>query len=189
MRVVAGTRKGHPLLAVPGKDTRPTVDKVKESIFNMIGPYFDGGVALDLYAGTGGLGIEALSRGMDCCIFVDSNGKAIQVIKENLKSTHLQEQAEVYRNDANRALSVLSKREIKFDLVLLDPPYARQTLESQIAIMDLHGLLSPRGMIVAEHDAKDVLADAIGNVKKVKEATYGITTITIYTYDKGERSG
>lgn len=187
MRVVAGLRKGHPLQAVPGKDTRPTVDKVKESLFSMIGPFFDGGLALDLYAGTGGLGIEALSRGMDRCIFVDSNGKAIQVVKENLKSTRFQEQAEVYRNDANRALAVLSKRGLQFDLVFLDPPYARQTIESQIAIMDVHRILSPKAIVVAEHDASDILAEEIGDLRKQKEATYGITTISIYTYDKGER--
>jgi 16S rRNA (guanine966-N2)-methyltransferase len=187
MRVVAGTRKGHPLLAVPGKNTRPTVDKVKESIFNIIGPYFDGGLALDLYAGTGGLGIEALSRGVDRCIFVDNNGKAIQVVKENLKSTRFLEQAEVYRNDANRALAILCKRGLKFDLVFLDPPYATQTIESQLAILESNGLLSPQAIVVAEHDASDALKDEIGELRKIKESTYGNTTISIYTYDKGER--
>ncbi|MDG0961887.1 RsmD family RNA methyltransferase, partial [Bacillus paranthracis] len=78
MRVVSGKCKGHPLKAVPGNTTRPTTDKVKESIFNMIGPYFDGGVALDLFGGSGGLGIEAISRGIDKAIFVDRDNKAIK---------------------------------------------------------------------------------------------------------------
>ncbi|GEN34154.1 MULTISPECIES: 16S rRNA (guanine(966)-N(2))-methyltransferase RsmD [Aneurinibacillus] len=180
MRVVSGSKKGHPLQAVPGKGTRPTVDKVKESIFNIIGPYFDGGLVLDLYAGTGGLGIEALSRGAEKCIFVDANRKAVGVILQNLDSTGLRGQAEVYRNDADRALNALKKRGIAFDIVFLDPPYAEQKIESQVAIMADHGLLVPDAMIVAEHDAGDKLREQIGSVVKVRETTYGQTTITIY---------
>ena len=110
MRVVSGKCEGHPLKAVPGNTTRPTTDKVKESIFNMIGPYFDGGVALDLFGGSGGLGIEAISRGIDKAIFVDRDNKAIKVIHQNLESCRIQEQAEVYRNDAERAIKALIKR-------------------------------------------------------------------------------
>lgn len=180
MRVVAGTKKGHPLQAVPGKGTRPTVDKVKESIFNVIGPYFDGGIILDLYAGTGGLGIEALSRGAEKCIFVDANRKAVSIVSANLDTTGLRAQAEVYRNDANRALNALKKREMTFDIVFLDPPYAEQKIESQIAIMVDHGLLAPDAMIVAEHDEKDELRERIESVVKIREITYGQTTITVY---------
>jgi 16S rRNA (guanine966-N2)-methyltransferase len=180
MRVVAGSKKGHPLQAVPGKGTRPTVDKVKESIFNIIGPYFDGGYVLDLYAGTGGLGIEALSRGAQHCIFVDANRKAVSIVNENLTATGFHSQAEVYRNDANRALSALAKREIQFRIVFLDPPYAQQKIESQIAILHDHNLLSKDAVIVAEHDAKDILSDQIGSLSKARESTYGQTTITVY---------
>ena len=127
MRVVSGKCKGHPLKAVPGNTTRPTTDKVKESIFNMIG-YFDGGIALDLFGGSGGLGIEALSRGIDKAIFVDRDSKAIKVIHQNLESCRVQEQAEVYRNDAERAVKALIKREMSFDLILIDPPYKEQKL-------------------------------------------------------------
>ena len=128
MRVVSGKCKGHPLKAVPGNTTRPTTDKVKESIFNMIYPYFDGGIALDLFGGSGGLGIEALSRGIDKAIFVDRDSKAIKVIHQNLESCRVQEQAEVYRNDAERAVKALIKREMSFDLILIDPPYKEQKL-------------------------------------------------------------
>lgn len=117
MRVVSGSAKGRPLKAVPGTGTRPTTDKVKEALFSMIGPYFDGGVALDLFAGSGGLGIEALSRGMDKAVFIDMESKSIDVIKENLRKTGLEGQAEVFRNDAGRALKVLAKRGALFDAV------------------------------------------------------------------------
>ncbi|MED0756743.1 16S rRNA (guanine(966)-N(2))-methyltransferase RsmD [Aneurinibacillus thermoaerophilus] len=180
MRVIAGSKKGHPLQAVPGKSTRPTVDKVKEAIFSMIGPYFEGGLVLDLYAGTGGLGIEALSRGAERCIFIDANRKAVHVIFQNLGTTGLRDQAEVYRNDANRALNALKKRKLSFRIVFLDPPYAEQQIESQIAMMIDYRLLAPGAVIVAEHDAKDILCNRIGGVVKIKEVTYGQTTITIY---------
>jgi 16S rRNA (guanine966-N2)-methyltransferase len=182
MRVVSGSRKGRPLQAVPGKGTRPTVDKVKESVFNMIGPFFEGGVALDLYAGTGGLGIEALSRGIDKVIFVDANRKAIDVIHKNLADTHFSEQAEVYKNDSSRALKALIKREIPFNLVFLDPPYKEQKIESEIAILFDHHLLAPGAFIVAETDAEVILRESIGLVHKTKEVEYGNTRITIYQF-------
>lgn len=185
MRVISGSRKGRPLQAVPGKGTRPTVDKVKESIFSMIGPYFEGGIALDLYAGTGGLGIEALSRGMDKAIFVDLDRKAIEVIKQNLEKTHFLDKAEVYKNESGRALKALIKRGVKFDLVFLDPPYAHQKIESEIAIFHDHGLLNEAAWIVAETDAEFQLADQIGTVQKVKESEYGGTRVTVYQMPRG----
>lgn len=127
MRVVSGSAKGRPLKAVPGTGTRPTTDKVKEALFSMIGPYFDGGVALDLFAGSGGLGIEALSRGMDKAVFIDMESKSIDVIKENLRKTGLEGQAEVFRNDAGRALKALAKRGALFDAVFLDRPIVSNT--------------------------------------------------------------
>ncbi|RXT15066.1 16S rRNA (guanine(966)-N(2))-methyltransferase RsmD [Ammoniphilus sp. CFH 90114] len=190
MRVISGSKKGMPLLAVPGKGTRPTVDKVKESIFSMIGPYFNGGIALDLYAGTGGLGIEALSRGMDKVIFVDMDRKALDVIKTNLERTHFTDQAEVYKNEASRALKALIKREeLKLDLVFLDPPYAYQKIESEIAILHDHGVLSPNAFIVAETDVEYQLSDQIGQVVKRKEVEYGNTRITVFQFREAGREG
>lgn len=183
MRVVSGKCKGHPLKAVPGNTTRPTTDKVKESIFNMIGPYFDGGIALDLFGGSGGLGIEALSRGIDKVIFVDRDSKAIKVIHQNLESCRVQEQAEVYRNDAERAVKALIKREMSFDLILIDPPYKEQKIVSLISVMDQHGLLHSDGLIMAEHGNGVVLPNSIGRLVKVRAENYGITAISIYKYE------
>ncbi len=183
MRVVSGKCKGHPLKAVPGNTTRPTTGKVKESIFNMIGPYFDGGVALDLFGGSGGLGIEAISRGIDKAIFVDRDNKAIKVIHQNLESCRIQEQAEVYRNDAERAIKALIKREMSFDLILIDPPYKDQKIVSLISVMDQHGLLHNDGLIMAEHGNDVVLPESIGRLVKVRAENYGITAISIYKYE------
>ncbi|WP_062048526.1 16S rRNA (guanine(966)-N(2))-methyltransferase RsmD [Bacillus sp. JCM 19034] len=184
MRIISGRKKGLSLRAVPGSSTRPTTDKVKEAIFNIVGPFFSGGVTLDLYAGTGGLGIEALSRGMDEAVFVDQNKKAIEIIKENLHRCSLNEQAEVYRNDAHRALKALIKRNRSFDLIFLDPPYAKQKLESELSIIADFHLLNENGMIVCECGANTLIEGTVSTLECVKKEVYGDTKILIFQYEE-----
>ncbi|MGY3714034.1 16S rRNA (guanine(966)-N(2))-methyltransferase RsmD [Sutcliffiella cohnii] len=189
MRVVSGKFKGRQLKAVPGMNTRPTTDKVKESLFNIIGPYFTGGLVLDLFGGSGSLGLESLSRGMDHVIFVDKDGKAIQTIKSNVESLQVGEQVEIYRNDAVRALNAIQKRDLQFDLILLDPPYKRHQLEQLIHKMSDLKLLKHNGQIVAEHSNDVVLPDVIGNFSIQRQETYGITVISVFKWSevvKGE---
>ncbi|KON89211.1 DNA methyltransferase [Sporosarcina globispora] len=181
MRVVSGTRKGKILKAVPGSSTRPTTDKVKEAIFNIIGPYFDGGLGLDLFAGSGGLGIEALSRGADKVIFVDRDGKAIQTIHENLRTCGFEGQVEVYRNDADRAIKAILKRELVFDYIFLDPPYRKQQLLKLIQAIDENDLLSEQGTILCEHSSDVELPGTIGRLFQRKHENYGIISISIYS--------
>jgi 16S rRNA (guanine966-N2)-methyltransferase len=181
LRVVSGNCKGRPLKAVPGSTTRPTTDKVKEALFNMIGPYFDGGIGLDLFAGSGGLGIEGLSRGLEKVIFIDRDAKAIQVIHENIKSCHFEEKTEVYRNDADRALKALIKRELSFDYIFLDPPYKKQQLVSLMEKMDEKQLLNNNGVIVCEHSRDVDLPQLLGEFKQIKHEKYGIIAVTIYS--------
>lgn len=182
MRVVSGIRKGKILKAVPGSSTRPTTDKVKEAIFNIIGPYFESGLGLDLFAGSGGLGIEALSRGADKVIFVDKDGKAIQTIHENVSSCMFEEQAEIYRNDAERALKAIKKRELVFDFIFLDPPYKKQQLIKLLDTVNNEDLLSATGTIVCEHGSEIQLPDSVGNLVVKKTEKYGIIAITIYKW-------
>ncbi len=189
MRVVSGSCKGRPLKAVPGTSTRPTTDKVKEAIFNMIGPYFSGGIGLDLFGGSGGLGIEALSRGLDKVIFVDKDFKAIQTIKSNLESCAFTNNAEVYRNEAKRALKALVKREIKFDFIFLDPPYKDHQLEALIIFIHEHSLVREYGYIVAEHEIDEILPNEIGDLTKVKSEIYGITAISVFCYKRDAEGG
>jgi 16S rRNA (guanine966-N2)-methyltransferase len=184
LRVVSGTSKGRPLKAVPGNTTRPTTDKVKEALFNMIGPYFQGGIGLDLFAGSGGLGIEALSRGLEKIIFVDRDSKAIQTIYENIKACHFEEQAEVYRNDADRALNALVKREISFDYIFLDPPYKKQQLVRLMERMDEKKLINKGGIIVCEHSHDVELPQKVGDLTQLKNETYGIIAVTIYSSER-----
>ncbi|MEF3302987.1 16S rRNA (guanine(966)-N(2))-methyltransferase RsmD [Paenibacillus sp. GYB003] len=180
MRVISGSAKGRPLKAVPGMGTRPTTDKVKEAIFSMIGPYFTGGHALDLFAGTGGLGIEALSRGMEAAVFVDADRKSVEVVRANLQAARLEHQAEVYRNEASRALKALGKRGAKFDLVFLDPPYKMTAIAELVLAMQEMDLLGEAAAIVVEHDAANRFDERIGQFVCTKRADYGETAVSIY---------
>jgi 16S rRNA (guanine966-N2)-methyltransferase len=181
MRVIAGLHKGRKLKAVSGKTTRPTTDKVKEAVFQVIGPFFTGGNVLDLFAGSGALGIEALSRGMDFSVFIDQQSKAIHTIYNNLKSLGITDQAEVYRNDAFRALLALSKRELQFDLILLDPPYKRQDFEKLLYEIKKLEMLKKNGFILCEHDISEKLPESIDNCSILKQSNYGDAIgVTIY---------
>lgn len=182
MRVVSGSAKGRPLKAVPGNGTRPTTDKVKEALFSMIGPYFEGGTALDLFAGSGGLGIEALSRGMDKAVFVDLESKSIEVIRANLKATKLEDQAAIYRNDAGRALKALAKRTTRFDLVFLDPPYRMKNGDKLMLTMHELELLKPEATIVLEYESKYSYPEQFGPFEQTRKAVYGETAVSIYNY-------
>ncbi|OAB43374.1 16S rRNA (guanine(966)-N(2))-methyltransferase RsmD [Paenibacillus glacialis] len=188
MRVVSGSAKGRPLKSVPGTGTRPTTDKVKEALFSMIGPYFDGGTVLDLFAGTGSLGIEALSRGMEHAIFIDMDPKSIETIRANLKATRLESQAEVFRNEAERAIKVLAKRDVQMDAVFLDPPYRMKNADDLLQQMHERSLLQDLATIVIEHDAKYEYPDEFGHFSCIRKALYGECGITIYRYhlDKPE---
>ncbi len=183
MRVISGSAKGRPLKAVPGNGTRPTTDKVKEAMFSIIGPYFDGGHVLDLFAGTGGLGIEALSRGMEQGVFIDMEYKSIEVIKSNVQSARLTEQAEIYRNEAGRALKVLQKREAIFDLVFLDPPYRMKNGIELMQEMHERGLLNPGATIVLEFETGHPYPTECQHFIGVRQAEYGDTTLYVYRYE------
>ncbi|MFD1018059.1 16S rRNA (guanine(966)-N(2))-methyltransferase RsmD [Thalassobacillus hwangdonensis] len=173
MRVIAGEHKGRQLKPVPNRLTRPTTDKVKEALFHVIGPFFEGGQALDLFAGSGGLGIEGLSRGMERCVFVDKQPKAIQTIYANLKELKLEERAEVFRTDAFRALKAAGKRGLIFDYIFLDPPYKKVSYSSLMESILEHELLADGGLIICEHDPDEQLPDQVGTLTLKKQDVYG----------------
>ena len=146
----------------------------------MIGPYFEGGRGLDLFAGSGGLGIEALSRGFEHCIFVDRDFKSIQTVKSNLKTLELTKNAQVYRNDAERALHAAAKRETGFRGIFLDPPYKEQKLKALLTLIDEYQMLEEDGFIVAEHDREVELPETVGDLLMTRKETYGLTGVAIY---------
>lgn len=181
MRVIAGKYKGRQLKPVPGQATRPTTDKVKEAMFQVIGPFFEGGQVLDLFAGSGGLGIEALSRGMDTAVFVDKHPKAIHTIKENLRLLKLDDQAGVYRTDAFRAIKAASKKGLSFNLVLLDPPYGKVDYVELMDALIEHRLLADQSIVYCEHEASEKLPKTYGPFQALKQENYGgLIQMTIY---------
>ena len=181
MRVIAGDLKGRRLEAVPGKQTRPTSDKIKEAIFQMMGPFFNGGRCLDLFAGSGSLGIEAISRGMDDAVFIDKQSKAIHTIYKNIKAMKIEEQAEVARMDAFRALRVTQKNKAQFDLIMIDPPYDKVDYTKLLNEIIERKLLNDGGMIYCEHGTIETLPTNIEGLRVIKQINYGQTTgITIY---------
>ncbi|GAB3068082.1 16S rRNA (guanine(966)-N(2))-methyltransferase RsmD [Virgibacillus ainsalahensis] len=181
MRVIAGEYKGRQLKAVPGNSTRPTTDKVKEAVFQRMGPFFQGGLVLDLFAGSGSLGFEAMSRGMEHAIFVDKHPKAIHTINENIKTLKLEDKAEVFRADAFRAIHAAAKRNLKFELILIDPPYKKVIYEKLIDEIVQLQLMEQGGIIYCEHDVSETLPIQHIDFSLIKQENYGDTTgITIY---------
>lgn len=180
MRVVSGEYRGRRLKSLDGDNTRPTSDKVKESIFNMIGPYFDGGQVLDLFAGSGGLAIEAISRGMDQAVCVDRSYPAMKVIQENIKITKEPQKFITLKMDANQAIQKLAAEEQAFDLLLLDPPYAKQQIVAQLEQMLTLNLLKSDCLVVCETDKGVVLPEELQSLVQIRHQVYGMTAVTIY---------
>ena len=177
MRVITGSARGRKLREPSNYDIRPTTDKVKEAIFNIIQFDVPGKRVLDLFAGTGQLGIEALSRGAESCVFVDKSPEAIRLVTENLRATGLEARAKVVKSDSIAYLE--SAR--GFDIVLLDPPYASELLEKALNLIKGFDILRENGIIVCESDVSRVLPELPEDRFRVREYTYGrikLTTIT-----------
>lgn len=180
MRVIAGKYRGRKLKSLGGDNTRPTSDKVKGAIFNMIGPYFDGGTVLDLFSGSGNLAIEAVSRGMNVAVCVDKQFSAIKIIKENIALVKDLKQFEVIKQEANQALNHFIQENRQFDLVFLDPPYAKQEIVQQIDKMLSGNLIANQAWVVCEVDKKINLPETIGTLELRRSQVYGISAIYIY---------
>lgn len=148
MRVIAGSAKRIPLKTLKGLDTRPTTDRIKETLFNMIDPWIGDCCFLDLFAGSGGIGIEALSRGAREAVFVEKSRAAAAVIRENLKAVRLEARAEVIQAEVSAGLHRLRGRQ--FDYIFMDPPYQGKLENSTLKLIGEQGLLKEDGMIIAE---------------------------------------
>ena len=177
MKIVSGTYGGRPLKTLEGKTTRPTSDKVRGAMFNMIGPYFDGGQVLDLYAGSGGLSIEAVSRGMEQAVLVEKDRRAQGIIASNIQMTKESHKFQLLKMEAHQALSQLQGT---FDLVFLDPPYAKEQIVADIEALAERGLLGEEVMVVCETDKAVDLPEEIACLGIWKEKIYGISKVTVY---------
>ena len=177
MRIISGTARGLKLQSLEGSDTRPTLDNVKEAIFSMLFYKCRDARVLDLFAGSGALGIEALSRGACEAVFVDANSKACSVIKTNLEKSRLASGAAVFNTDAKKYLETAGKSGQKFDVIFLDPPYALGLLDEVLDLIEKNNLLNSEGLIVCEFD-NGTNVD-IKNFKLVKDKRYGRVCVSI----------
>ena len=176
MRVISGSARGRRLKELQGMDTRPTTDKVKESLFNIIQFEIEGRRVLDLFGGTGQLGIEALSRGADHCTFVDMRKEAAALIRENLKLTGLSGRARVVQGDA---LSFLSSCGETFDVILLDPPYHTELLEKSVERITEFDILREHGIMICESAAERELPALPPPYERGREYRYGKIRLTV----------
>lgn len=177
MRVVSGLAKGVTLKTPDGLATRPTADRIKEAMFSIIQFDLPGTHVLDLFGGTGQLGIEALSRGAKSAVFVDHSESACSLIRENLKRTKFQNSAKVVRSDY---LTFLQNTSEKFDIILLDPPYAEVFLENSLKMISEIDILQTNGIIVTERPVEKALSWDFPGYSRSRDYKYGKTLLTIY---------
>lgn len=184
MNIIAGERRGAALFAPKGMDTRPTSAKVKESLFNIIQAYVPDAVVLDLFAGSGGLSFEALSRGAARAVLCDMDREACACIRRNAEKLRYQEQVTLLNRDWRQAVASLNPEKDRFDLVFLDPPYRMEITGECAALAAERGLLSDGALLVLEHrtGAVPVLPEKF---ILIKERTYGDTEIHFYRYMEG----
>jgi 16S rRNA (guanine966-N2)-methyltransferase len=181
MRIISGKYRGQKLKSLAGLNTRPTTDRVKEAIFNLLGLQNDFGLVLDLFAGSGALAIEAISRGATTAVIVDSSWKALKVAQENVSLlNHDQDKFIFYRNSASAVLPILAEQQFKFNLIFLDPPYARQEIQRQLQKMLILDLIANQAQVVVETKSDVEMPEKIGSLVLKKKRTYGITKIRIY---------
>lgn len=177
MRVITGSARGVRLQAPKGMDTRPTLDQVKEGIFSAIQFEVEGRRVLDLFAGSGQMGIEALSRGAKSAVFVDSRDDACKVVRENLAKTRLEGLGKVVRSDY---LSYLHSCRETFDLIFLDPPYAEVFLENSLKTISQIDILSDSGIIITERPFGKELPAIVPGLVRYRDYRYGKAAVTIY---------
>lgn len=183
MRVIGGTAKRRQLRTLTGRSIRPTAARVREALFNILAVKIPGAHFLDLFAGTGSVGIEALSRGAARVIFVEREKFAVSLIRENLRRTGFTgEKAVVYPQDALAALNILARRGERFDLIYIDPPYGKGYELKSLQVIAQKGLLASGGLAIAESNWRDELPKEIGSLILVRRERYGDTLLSFYTY-------
>ena len=179
MKVISGTLKGRNIQGYNIDGTRPTMDRVKESMFAMIQDYLKNSIVLDLFAGSGNLGIEAISNGAKTCYFNDNNPEVIKILNKNITNLNIKNSSQVILSDWKKTLNNFAKENIKFDLIFVDPPYDYDVYEKiLIKVSDLN-LLNPNGLIILEHHNLN-LKDNYNNLSLYKQKKYGNKTVYIY---------
>jgi len=181
MRIISGTSKGRKLITPKRYSLRPTSDRVKESLFNILGSEVEGKVVLDLFAGTGNLGIEALSRGAERVIFVEKGRQALQIIQTNLNQFGLADRSEILPKDVNRAIGILKQRGECFDLILMDPPYEKGLIQRTLMKLNTHPIYHGDSILVIEHNRREPLPHILDEWNLIRQQKIGDTLLSFLT--------
>lgn len=179
MKVISGTLKGRNIQGYDIDGTRPTMDRVKESLFAMIQNNIKGSTVLDLFAGSGGLGIEAISNGANLCYFIDHNSEVIKILNQNINNLNIKDKSKIILSDWKKFLNDCSKNNLKFDLIFVDPPYDYNVYEKILDKVSTLNLLNDNGLIILEH-ANLKLKNEYNNLSLYKSKKYGTKSVNIY---------
>jgi 16S rRNA (guanine966-N2)-methyltransferase len=188
MRVIGGNAKGRRLKVPKGRNLRPTASRVKEALFNILPHDLSGLKALDLFAGTGNMTIEALSRGAPSAVLVDASVEACRVIRDNLSRVGQADRCRVLTIGAGRALRHLEQQHESFDLIFIDPPYGQRLVERTLTIIAQMSILRATGVIVAEHSVRDPVGERYGDLVLHDRRRYGDTMLSFFRWQRQENS-
>lgn len=178
MRIISGSHKGRKLYAPSGLDVRPTSDKVKEALFNILSDRIEGATFLDLYAGIGSVGIEALSRGANEVVFVEKSKRHVDFLKKNLSLSPFEGRFDIFCMDAIAFLK--KKKSDLFNFIFIDPPYEGEAVEKTLPLLGEGDMIADGGTVIIQHFHKKIMADQIGRLRFIKRYKYGETVLSFY---------
>ncbi|MGF6905539.1 16S rRNA (guanine(966)-N(2))-methyltransferase RsmD [Fusobacterium sp. PH5-44] len=180
MRIIAGESKNRVIKTKKGNSTRPTLSNVREALFSMIAPEVSDARFLDLFSGSGIIALEALSRGAQKAIMIEKDNEAIKIIIENINSLGYENKSRAYKNDVLSALNILGRKEEKFDIIFMDPPYDMKICTKILESIEKNQLLDNDGIIICEHYFEEKMDEIIGKYKKINERDYRKKILSFY---------
>jgi len=179
MRIIAGSHKGRRLLSPTTNDVRPTSGRVKEALFSILGDQISDATLLDLFAGTGAIGIEALSRGAAHVMFVESHIASLKLLKNNLDQCGFSKNTEIYPGESDRFLQHASRNNLVFDIIFADPPY-RDDSSLLLPLLGQSGMILPHTVVILEHPTKHQIPPQVGPLNRVRQYRYGDTSLSLF---------
>lgn len=184
MRIIAGKARGKKLIPPATMETRPTLDRVKEAMFSIIQGYIPDAVAIDVFAGTGSLGLEAASRGAKEVYLIDKSNTTFPLLKQNVKNLKFEDFCVPLNMDSYDALKMLSNKGITFDIIFIDPPYCKEMIPEAIKIVKENNMLKENGIIVTKIDSIEEIYEGYKDIKLLQSRKYGNTTVCFYKYEE-----
>ncbi|MBA2251678.1 MAG: 16S rRNA (guanine(966)-N(2))-methyltransferase RsmD [Nitrospirales bacterium] len=180
MRIIAGSHKGRRLLSPNTHDIRPTSGRVKEALFSILGDRVIGATVLDLFAGTGAIGIEALSRGAARVIFVESDPTSLRILQANLSQCRFSENTEIYPGETRAFLQHAARHGLAFDVIFADPPYRNDSTNTLLPLLGQNAMILPHTVVILEHPAKHQIPPQVGPLNRVRQYRYGDSSLSLF---------